>query len=142
MSDTLTDTLTVKPGSDGRLPDGRFAAGNAIARGNPVNRRMASLRAALLDSATSEAVQAVGAKLAELARGGDVQAAKVWLDFVVGKPPQAVELTGADGEPLAGLDWGRVQGAILDALAPFSEAKVAVALKLRELTDDARGDAG
>jgi hypothetical protein len=50
----------VKPGSNGRLSDGRFAAGNAIARGNPVNSQMATLRAALLERAKPEDVQAVG----------------------------------------------------------------------------------
>jgi hypothetical protein len=132
----------INPTRNGRHPDGRFNYGHKFARGNPVHRRMAALRGALLDATTPEDVKAVGAKLAELAKGGDVQAAKVWLDAVIGRPVQAVALTDADGEPLAGLDWGRVQAGILEALGPFSEARVAVALKLRELTDDARGDAG
>jgi hypothetical protein len=61
---------------------------------------MRELRIALLDAATPEKVQAVGDKLVELALAGDVGAAKVWLDHVVGRPPQSVAITDADGEPL------------------------------------------
>jgi hypothetical protein len=126
----------IDPNANGRVPGGRFAPGHTYSRG-PRHTRMAALRAALLDSATPEDVRAVGTKLAELARGGDVQAAKVWLDFVVGKPPQAVELTGADGESL-GLDWSRVEAAVLAALAPFGgQARFAVALALRGVVTDA-----
>jgi hypothetical protein len=127
----------INPTSNGRHPDGRFNYGHKFARGNPVHRRMAALRGALLDATTPEDVQAVGAKLAELAKGGDVQAAKVWLDAVIGRPVQAVELTGADGESL-GLDWSRVEAAVLTALQPFGEqARFAVALALRGVVVDA-----
>jgi hypothetical protein len=132
----------LQPESNGRDVTGRFGPHNRYGRGNPRHRQMQALRGELLDAATPGDVRAVGAKLVELAKAGDVQAAKLWLEFVVGKPVQAVALTDAEGEPLAGLDWGRVQEAILEALAPFGEAKVAVAMRLRSLADDARGDAG
>src|SRR3954466_6916760 len=102
------DQETVRNGTKGRLTAGRFGAGNRFGGGNPNARRMFDLRKALLDSAKPEDVQAVGAKLAELAMAGDVQAAKLWLEYTVGKPPQAVELTGPDGSAL-GLDWQRVE---------------------------------
>jgi hypothetical protein len=134
---TMSDHEPAKPGSNGRLTDGRFAGGNTIARGNPLNRRMATLRSALLDSTTPEDVQAVGAKLAELAKAGDVQAARVYLEHVIGKAPQSVELTGPDGSAL-GLDWQRVEAAVLAALQPFGEqARFAVALALRGVVNDA-----
>src|SRR5262249_47953035 len=69
-----------EPSPKGRSGDGRFAPGNQIATGNPGNKRMRELRKALIDSATPEAVREVGEALQEMARGGDVQAAKVWLD--------------------------------------------------------------
>jgi hypothetical protein len=126
----------IEPNRNGRLPGGRFAPGHGYSRG-PRNTRMATLRAALLDAATPEDVRAVGAKLAELAKGGDVQAARVWLEYTVGRPAQQVELTGAEGEPL-GVDWNRIEAAVLAALAPFGEqARFAVALALRGVVTDA-----
>jgi hypothetical protein len=132
----MSDTNGTGPPVNHRS-DGRWAPGNRASQGNANNRRMARLRAALLDSATPEDVRDVGAKLAELAKGGDVAAARVYLEHVIGKAPQSVELTGPDGSPL-GLDWGRVESAILAALTPFGEqARFAVALALRGIVTDA-----
>ena len=122
----------VNPGPDGRHPDGRFAPGNRIARGNPIHRRMAHLRSALLDAATAEDVRAVAAKLAELARQGDVAAAKVWLEHTVGKPPAALELTGPDGTAL-GLSFGELAVELVAVLGDFPEARSLVAARLRAL---------
>jgi hypothetical protein len=128
---------TVRPGFDGRDGAGRFARGNAIARGNPFARRMATLRQALLDSATPDDVQRVGRMLLGLAEAGDVAAAKVWLEYTVGRPPQALELSGPEGEPLS-FDLSRLQSVLLGALASYPEAKVAVAAALKGLADDTR----
>jgi hypothetical protein len=128
---------TVRPGFDGRDGAGRFAPGNRLAAGNPLAKRMHAHRKALLDSTTPEDVQRVGRRLFDLAVGGDVAAAKVWLEYVVGKPPQALELSGPDGEPL-GVDWERLQNVMLGALARFPEAKVALAAELRQLDHDTR----
>jgi hypothetical protein len=129
-----------EPSPDGRSLDGRFAPGNVISQGNLGNKRMKELRRALLDSATPEDVQEVGKALLEMATGGDVQAARVWLEFMVGKPPQAVELSGPDGQAL-GMEV--MMSAVLTALAPYPEARLAVAAKLKGLPrghDDGPGD--
>src|SRR6516165_11000761 len=86
------------PTSNGRHVDGRFTPGNAIGKGNPGNRRQRELREALLECATPEKVKAVEEALHELAVGGDVAAAKVWLDHVVGKPLQAVQAQDRSAE--------------------------------------------
>ena len=125
----------VAPGSNGRGPGGRFAPGNRLAQGNLVNRRMYYLRARLLSAISPAAIEAAGRQLCAQAEAGDLAAIRVLLDYAVGRPPQAVALSGPDGEPL-GTDWGRVQAALTEALAPFAEARVAVALKLRGLVDD------
>jgi hypothetical protein len=83
--------------------NGQFAPGNKAAKGNPVNRRMMELRSHLIDAATPEKIKAVGDKLVELALAGDVSAARTWLDHVVGRAPQTVALTDADG----GSVWNR-----------------------------------
>ena len=89
-----------EPSPNDRTLDGRFAPGNAISQGNLGNKRMKELRRALLECATEEKVKAVEESLHELAVGGDVAAAKVWLDHVVGKPVQALEVSGPDGQAL------------------------------------------
>jgi hypothetical protein len=72
----------------GRAPDGRFAAGNRCAKGNPHHRRMAALRTAFLTAATEERLKALGEKLYAAAVGGDWAAAKLFLLFTLGKPPE------------------------------------------------------
>jgi hypothetical protein len=130
---------TVETAPNGRFENGRFAPGNNLAKGNPHARRMHELRRALLDAVDPETVQDVTQKLAELARGGDVPAAKLLLEYVVGKPVQSVELSGPDGEPL-GIDFGSIQTSLLNALAPFPEARIQVAMMLRGLADDRLSD--
>lgn len=132
--------MSVRSGSNGRGDRGLFAPGNKLASGNPNAKRMHELRSAVLEAVTKDQVEKVINKLGELAAGGDTAAAKVFLDYTIGRPAQAVELSGPDGEPLTGADWPKIQAAILEALAPFSEARVAVALRLRSLNDD--GDEG
>ena len=129
-------------GQANHLPSGRFAPGNRLGKGNPVHRRMAELRAALVESAKPEYLEAIANKLAASAMEGDVAAAKLYLAYTAGPPPQQVEVTGADGEPL-GVDWSRVERGILAALEPFGEgARFAVAVALRRAALDAGDDAG
>jgi hypothetical protein len=139
MSDT-----TVSLGPGGRTAGGRFAAGNKFSLGNANARRMHELRRALLESATPEAVREVGLKLVELARAGDVQAARLWLEHCCGKPVQAVELSGPDGAPLGG-DLETLRAVVLGALDRHPEARIAVAaalLRFRSSADGPADDAG
>ena len=129
-----------EPPDPARSTDGRFAPGNKLGKGNPLARRSHELRKALVESADADAVREVGRKLKEFALEGDVSAAKLWLEYTVGKPVQAVEVSGPDGEPL-GVDWGRLQNVLLGALASFPEAKIQVAMALKGLVNDVRDDA-
>jgi hypothetical protein len=124
---------------NGRQADGRFGAANRFGQGNPHLRKMHALRAVMLKSVDEGTMHAIGSKLAELAKGGDLDAIKILLSYTIGKPPQSIALTGPDGETL-GVDWKAVQAAILGALASFPEARYAVALRLKGIADDARGD--
>jgi hypothetical protein len=114
--------------TDGRDARGSFTRGNVIGKGNAGNRRQRELRAALMEAATPEKVRAVEATLHELAVGGDTTACKVWLDHVVGRPVQAVELSGPDGTA-SGVEV--LMTAVLAALSPYPEARLAVAAKLK-----------
>jgi hypothetical protein len=79
---------------------GRFGKGNSFGKGNPQLKRMHALRAKLLDCATDEDLERIVKKLAALAAAGDVAAARLYLEYVVGKAPQAIELSGPGGDPI------------------------------------------
>jgi hypothetical protein len=84
--------LTPSPnGANGRQPNGRFAPGNAGGPGNPFARRVATLRSALLEAITPEDVTEIVRKLVEMAKAGDIAAAREVLTRVIGKPADAVD---------------------------------------------------
>ena len=132
MSDIAADEA-----ANGRDARGLFQAGNQIAKGHVGNARMRELRRTLVEAATPEKVKAVEESLHELAVGGDVAAAKVWLDHVVGKPVQAVELSGPDGQAL---DLPAIVATIMVALGDEPAARVKVAAAFRKLGSSADGD--
>jgi hypothetical protein len=96
------------PGASGRAADGKFAAGNKCAKGNPFGRRLAAMRQAVLDAVSEDDVRAIMAALVGQAKGGDVAAARVVLQYAVGKPAAAVEPDRVEIE-----EWRlREQGAV------------------------------
>lgn len=119
-------------GNGNHAANGRFVPGNRASKGNPHLVRVCKLRSLLLEAVTDEDFGAVVKKLLDAAKGGDLASIKELLDRLLGKAPAAIELTGADGEPL-NMSSGAIRGAILEALSPFPEARVAVAMKLRAL---------
>ncbi len=78
-------------GGNGRDGRGRFAKGNVGGTGNPHARHVGQLRSALLATVTSEDIEAVVGKLIELAKNGNIQAAKEVLDRIYGRPNQPIE---------------------------------------------------
>jgi len=73
-------------GPYGRDALGKFARGNKCARGNPFAKRVAALRAALLQAITPADVRAIIRKLIKQAKTGDLAAAKEVFDRAVGRP--------------------------------------------------------
>ena len=73
-------------GDNGRDAQGRFAPGNRGGPGNPHAAQVSRLRSALLDAITPDDMRAIVAALIEKARSGDVHAASVLFDRVLGKP--------------------------------------------------------
>jgi hypothetical protein len=136
----MSDNVEVYEGA-GRNNVGHFVKGNSVAKGNPQAKRMAELRKAAREAATEEDVQALIRKMGEMGRDGDVPAAKVYLEYTVGKPVQGIELSGADGDPMR-LDMANLTTVIMQALNPHPEARYAVAAALRtiSLTDGAKTD--
>lgn len=72
------------PRSD-RDQDGRFAPGNRSGKGNPFGKRVAALHTALLDAVEPRMIEAVAKRLVKSALEGDVPAAKVLLERVLGR---------------------------------------------------------
>lgn len=119
-----------------RGPRGHFAAGNKLASGNPRAKRMYELRRQFLDAIADGTIAALAKKLQVLALQGDMDATKLLFDYTLGRPSQAVELSGPDGEPL-GLNIGAVTTIVLNALAgpEHAEARVKIAADLMRLGD-------
>ena len=83
---------TPMPSPNGRTARGRFAKGNPGGPGNPYAKRVADLRAALLESVTEADIRAVARALVKRAKAGEVAAIRELLDRLVGKagdtPPE------------------------------------------------------
>jgi hypothetical protein len=74
---------------NGRGPDGRFVTGNCGGPGAPLSGKIAKLRAALVSAVEPADFIAIGKVLIRQARGGNLDAARVLFDRVLGKPLEA-----------------------------------------------------
>ena len=82
----MTTPPSTNGANRGRGPRGRFAPGNRFGRGNPFAQKVAKLRAALLRAVSAGNVRAIIKGLVVKAKAGDVAAAKLLLDRVLGPP--------------------------------------------------------
>ena len=87
-------------GANGHGPDGKFTKGNPGGPGNPFAKQAAELRAALYEAVTTKDIEEIAAKLVAKAKRAEVPAIKELFDRLWGKAPQAVELSGADGDAI------------------------------------------
>ena len=87
--------------NNGRRPDGKFGPGNRAGRGNPHAKRAQKLRSAVLYAVKPNDIKQVIEKLVELAKDGDINAAKLLFDRALGKPSAT---TAATDEAAAALD--------------------------------------
>jgi hypothetical protein len=132
----MTAPINPSPnGTNGRNTRGQFTKGNPGGPGNPIHSRMAYFRATLLSTVTQEDVRAVALKLTACAKAGEPWAVKEFLDRVMGRAPQTVELIGSEGGPLR-LTLPELQAAVLDSLQGHPEARLAVAARLRAMADE------
>ena len=79
-------------GDNGRDAQGRFSEGNPGGPGNPHAGQVAKLRSALLDAVSAEDVEAIIQAVLKRAKEGDLRAAKMLLDYSIGRPRPAAEL--------------------------------------------------
>jgi len=129
--------VTDSNGENGaRDAQGRFRTGNAGGPGNPKVRQLAAHQAAVREALTPDDLRAVIRKLHELAIDGDVSAARVVLDRVVGKskhevagPPawtfEAQAMGTARGRAAA---IRSLLGAVVEGRVPPEDAKALVDL--------------
>jgi hypothetical protein len=118
----------------------RFAKGNKHGRGNPLAVKMHEGRMQFLDAIAAGTLPALAKRLQVAALEGDLKATKLLLSYCLGRPQQAVELTGAGGEP-PGAGFAAVTTVVLNALSgpEHAEVRVRIAADLMRL-DDARDD--
>jgi hypothetical protein len=120
----------MQTGNKIREKNGRFKDGHPpLSRGNPLHLRANKLRWALLKRVTKQDIEEVVDMLLEKAKGGDVIAARELLNRTIGKPTQPLEIQNSGGKA-AGLN---IELVIIQALAAFPQAKIAVAEALRKL---------
>src|SRR5262245_48902085 len=81
---SATEATTTPP--PGRDAQGRFTNGNAGGPGNPHARQVAALRQRLLAKVTAEEMDAILDALLQRAREGNVAAAKLILQYTLGRP--------------------------------------------------------
>lgn len=94
---TTKKTKPLPTVDNGRGKNGQFVAGNSVAKGNPHAKKVAKLRSVML-GATSEAdMRAITRKMISLAKNGDVAAAKLVWDRLLGSvtPLVAIDLKQA-----------------------------------------------
>jgi hypothetical protein len=88
----------------GRGPNGRFTKGNAGGPGNPIARQVAAMRQEFFAAATKEDMAAIARALIEKAKQGDVAAARLVLQYTLGKPAETV-----DPDRLDEMEWQQWQ---------------------------------
>jgi hypothetical protein len=112
---------------------GRLLPGARIGNGNPNAKRQHELKKALMACATETDIQDIYKSMLRAAKTGDVAAAKVLLDHLLGRPSQSVEISGPDGEP-AKLNLSSLTAVILTALGPDHDARWRVAEALAKFS--------
>jgi hypothetical protein len=110
------------------LPGNRLSVGNKGA--NPTARRMNELRHVLTEAATEDDIRDIYWSLLAAAKGGDVAAARLLLDHLVGKPRESIEVSAGDGQ-VVGL--ASIAAVIMEAIGDDERARVRVAAAFAEL---------
>jgi hypothetical protein len=117
---------------DGR---GRFATGNKGGPGNPFGRRLAAMREAVQRAVSVEAIEQLMAVLLAQALTGDLAAAKLVLQYAVGKPKAMAEPDAVDAQ-----EWELTQQSWVPAKA-CTELLAGVPVGAANVMVDAAADA-
>lgn len=106
-------------GKDGRLPNGRFSKGNKCNAGvgNPTARRMTMLRSELLADLDGPKMRALGKRLYAAALAGNLDAAKLLLQYAIGKPTKTPDADRLDLDEFKLLDESPSPGEVMRVAA-------------------------
>ena len=115
-----------------RVPAKPFAKGNQYGKANEGKHIRARFRKYLTEARTPRDIRNVARKLRDQALEGNVSAARLWLEHVVGTPLQQIEISGPDNSDL---DIGRVVTAIVIAFGNTPEVQAKVGRALEQLED-------
>jgi hypothetical protein len=111
-------------GDSERDQRGRFAKGNSGGPGNPLARQASKFRAAAMSAITPEHVAAIIRKATKKALEGDMKAARLVLERVLGRPGEEMQEIGALAIELPDLntasDCLRATKVVLDAIVDGS----------------------
>jgi hypothetical protein len=88
MSTTPNEPVAAESAS---APAGRFRPGNKGGPGNPFARQVAEIRKLLPNTVPGERLAKIVLAMVDKAEAGDVAAAKLVLQYTVGKPAETVE---------------------------------------------------
>src|SRR5262245_7105892 len=80
---------TAESANKDRDSRGRFAMGNRGGVGNPFARQVAGFRAAILQATTHQDIKAITKKLIDMAKEGNLAAAKLHWAYTCGRPEQS-----------------------------------------------------
>ena len=89
---------------DGRKANGRFAPGNPGGPGNPYARQVGAMRKMMVYFFNEDRMRELAFILYEKASRGDMAAMKLIFQFVMGKPPEAVDPDRLDID-----EWQKLQ---------------------------------
>jgi hypothetical protein len=126
---------------------GRLLPGAKIGLGNSGQRHRAEIRRTLIDAETPEDVRRVGQWLLELAHSPRVgvrtrlRASKVWLEYVIGRPPKAADVAGPYDRDDPEINVDDIMATVVEVLNRVpngAEIKLALAEALERLSE-ARG---
>ena len=88
----------------GRAANGRFAKGNPGGPGNPFARQVAAMRQAFFVAVTTEDIAVIARAMIDKAKEGDVAAARIVLQYTLGRPAATV-----DPDRLDEMEWEQWQ---------------------------------
>jgi hypothetical protein len=126
-----------KTNPEGRESNGQFAKGNVGGPGNPYARQVAQMRLRALDGVSGDDVEAILAKMVELAKAGDVPAARLVLQYTLGRPVPCAHPDRLDRDEVEAFQANAMRQ---DAFALVESTPVEpVLLAVRELSPS-RGD--
>jgi hypothetical protein len=100
-------TTALAPAPNGhREASGRFLKGNPGGPGNPYVKQVAALKASLYEALTPADIRAVMAKMRDEALAGSVAAARLLLEYSIGRPLPGTTASVLDAQLAERLNYG------------------------------------